>query len=393
MKAFYQWIIGKLLGDSRAVPAGEFRMKAGLYEGWSSIWINTLLFFLKLGLGILANSMSLIADAVHSATDSITSAIVIISFKISAKPADKEHPYGHGRAEIIATLIIALLIIVTGLEFIKSGLDRLLHPIELEMNLWIILAVVLTVFVKEALGQFSSELGKMVGSAALEADSWHHRSDALSSLVVIVAMIAAPLGFPWADGLGALIVAGFLMGVGIKLSRNTVDDLLGKAPSPEMIRDIRQLITTVPGVENAHDIVVHQYGSEFHIALHVEISAVIPPLEAHEMVESVERLIRKNLGAYSTIHYDPLPVNDTRVPPVRRIIENLQKELPEILGVNDLRIVDTHGTARLMMDLVTGYSPDSTAAKSVTESVISAIGQQFPNYDIRIYLTPLHKAR
>ncbi len=376
----------------KGAGAEAFRTRAGLLEGWLSVWVNLLLFIVKLVLGILASSISLIADAIHSATDSISSAIVIVGFRMAAKPPDREHPYGHGRAELIATLIIAVLIIVTGVEFIKSGIERLIHPQSVSGSIWVIAAVVVTVFLKELLGRFSLELGEAIDSDTLKADAWHHRSDALSSVVVIIALWLSPRGFPWADGVGALIVALILIKVGIDLTRNSVDDLLGKAPDRTFLEKVRQLVREIPKVENAHDIVVHQYGQSRHIGLHIEISAAIPPLEAHELVEKVERAIRKELGADATVHYDPIPVDDARISDVRLSIKKLQNEIPELKAVHDLRIVDSHAQTTLLMDLVTDFPADSDKARAIREKMIATLQNHFP-YKVQIHLTPMYKSR
>jgi cation diffusion facilitator family transporter len=383
---------GLISSQQNRTEKESFRTRAGLLEGWLSVWINLILFVIKLILGILASSIALIADAIHSATDSISSAIVIAGFKISAKPPDREHPYGHGRAELIATLIIAVLIIVTGVEFIKSGIDRLLNPQPVSSSGWVIVAVFITIILKELLGKFSLELGEAIDSDTLKADAWHHRSDALSSVVVILALWLSPRGYPWADGVGALIVALILIKVGIELTRNSADDLLGKAPDASFLEKLRQLVRDIPKVENAHDIVVHQYGQSRHIGLHIEISAAVPPMEAHELVEKVEQTIRKTLNADATVHYDPVPVDDERIPAVRALIEGLQIQNPAIQAVNDLRIVDSHAQTMLLMDLVTDYPANSFDAGKLKEILIQALEKQF-DYDVQIHLTPLYKSR
>ncbi|HDR04979.1 MAG TPA: cation transporter, partial [Candidatus Marinimicrobia bacterium] len=342
--------------------------------------------------GILASSISLIADAIHSATDSISSAIVIAGFKIAAKPPDREHPYGHGRAELIATLIIAVLIIVTGVEFIKSGIDRLLNPQPVSYSVLVIIAVGITIIVKELLGKFSLELGEAIDSDTLKADAWHHRSDALSSVVVIIALLLSPRGFIWADGIGAMIVAIILIKVGIELTRSSVDDLLGKAPDASFLEKLRQLVRDIPKVENAHDIVVHQYGQSRHIGLHIEISAAVPPMEAHELVEKVEQTIRKTLKADATVHYDPIPVDDARIPDVWQSIEKLQNEIPELIAIHDLRIVDSHSKVTLLMDLVTEFPADSQKALRLKNELTERLKVDFP-YEVHIHLTPIHKSR
>ncbi|MCK5520904.1 MAG: cation transporter, partial [Candidatus Marinimicrobia bacterium] len=301
MKKFTLWLAKRFIKDHHKVKDIKVRAAYGMMEGWISVVLNLLLFVVKLIIGLFLNSMALIADAVHTLSDTLTSAIVIISFKISAKPADEDHPYGHGRAEYIATLIISILLIVTGIEFLKSGVERLLNPEEFILSWPMIGVIFITVLIKEGMGQISKYLGEEIDSKALEADFWHHRTDAISSLFVIIAMIATPLGYPWVDGLVALGVAFLLIYTGYDLAKEAADSLLGSPADKEYILQIRNTAKQVPNVLDAHDIVVHSYGQTRFIGMHVEIDIDIPPMEAHDITENVEHFIKKELGAHCTV--------------------------------------------------------------------------------------------
>ncbi len=193
--------------------AQTYRNKIGVFQGWISVGINGLLFFVKIILGITIGAVSLIADALHTLSDVVTSSIVIWGFKQAEKPADVEHPYGHGRAEYIATLIIAILLCVAGIEIIEVSIDRIRNPVwDLnKVKWWMITLLVLTIVIKEFTARFADYLSSMVASGTLHADAWHHRSDALSSLLVVGALVAGKTGYVSIDGWAGLGVAGFLM--------------------------------------------------------------------------------------------------------------------------------------------------------------------------------------
>ena len=188
-----------------------YRTKIGLFQGWVSVTVNIVLFVLKLVIGIMAGAVSIIADAVHTLSDVISSSVIIWGFKQAQRPADKEHPYGHGRAEYIATLIIAILLCVAGIEFIEAAFERISNPQLIEVKWWMIIVLTVTIVLKEITARYAKFLSSKVASGTLHADAWHHRTDAISSLLVVIAMIAGIYGYPAVDGWAGLGVSLFLI--------------------------------------------------------------------------------------------------------------------------------------------------------------------------------------
>ncbi|SVD17245.1 uncharacterized protein METZ01_LOCUS370099, partial [marine metagenome] len=232
----------------------KYRTRIGKFQGWISVTVNGLMFLLKIAIGLVIGSVSVIADAVHTLSDVISSGVVIWGFNEAEKPADKEHPYGHGRAEYVATLVIAVLLIVAGIEFIESSIDRILHPILIDPAWWMIIAMISTIFIKMIIAHYAEYLSTRIASGTLHADAWHHRTDAISSLLVAVAMISGKFGYSQVDGWAGLGVALFIIWSGFGIARSAVDDLIGKPPTVEEIEDIRQLARAVDGVIDVHDI-------------------------------------------------------------------------------------------------------------------------------------------
>ncbi|HHY61226.1 MAG TPA: cation transporter, partial [Clostridia bacterium] len=238
--------------DNTSLP--EVRKKYGLLEGWVSIVVNVLLFGMKLFFGLVINSVSLIADAVHTLADVITSAIVVVSFKVASRPGDREHPFGHGRAEQIATLIIAVLLGLVGLEFAKESLARLFRPPAVEYNLVVMGALLLSAFVKEWMYRFARELAERIDSAALLGDAWHHRTDAFASLGVGVGLLGVLLGYPRVDAVLGLIVSGLILYTAYEIGRECSDRLLGRRPPEEMVAAVKDCALQVEGVLGIHRI-------------------------------------------------------------------------------------------------------------------------------------------
>ena len=250
-----------------------YRTKIGIFQGWVSVTVNGVLFVLKLVIGFMVGAVSIIADAVHTLSDVISSAVVVWGFKQAQKPADKEHPYGHGRAEYIATLIIAILLCVAGIEFIEAAFERISDPQLIEVKWWMVIVLAVTIVLKEITARYAKFLSSKVASGTLHADAWHHRTDAISSLLVVIAMIAGIYGYPAVDGWAGLGVSLFLIYTGFDIARDAVDDLIGKPPTSEEVETIRQIVMKINGVLGVHDITVHSYGQDKFASVHVEINA------------------------------------------------------------------------------------------------------------------------
>ncbi len=330
----------------------EGRERLGVLEGWVSIVINLVVSTVKLVPGLLIGSTSLVADAVHSLGDVASSVVVIWSFKAGAKPPDREHPFGHGRLESVASLVIAVLLLVAALEFGKSGVVRLLNPQPVEASLPVLVVLGSTIVLKEWLARFASRLGRLLDSAALEGDAWHHRSDALSTGVVLLALVGERMGWRYLDGAATLVVAGFIAWAGIELVRQSLDPLIGAAPPGELRDTIRRLALGVEGVQAVHDVMVHAYGTLLVISLHVEVPVELDSVRSHEVAEEVERRLAEALGAVVVVHADPVDRNHPLYRPISRLLDDLVEEMPGFLEYHDLRIVGSSERCNVVFDVV-----------------------------------------
>lgn len=282
------------------------RKRIGYLEAWVSIIGNVLLFLLKLLIGVAINSLSLIADAFHSLSDVLTSIVVLIGFKFGEKPADKEHPFGHGRIEIIATLIIAFLLIVVTYDLGKSAVLRIISPQKVKFSSIAIIFMMASAGFKEWMASFSIFLGKKINASSLIADAWHHRSDAIASLLVGLGLIFMRFNLYLIDGILALGVAILIGWIAVRLIITSSSTLIGEAPDSELISKISQISLSVPGVLNIHDIYVHDYNTNKVISLHVEVNDNLLADVAHEIATTVEEKIKEKTHAYNvTAHIDP----------------------------------------------------------------------------------------
>ncbi|MCF7804537.1 MAG: cation diffusion facilitator family transporter [Candidatus Marinimicrobia bacterium] len=391
MERLTKWIANRFIKDADNVTDGTVREHYGLLEGWVSIVLNFFLFVFKLIIGLTVNSLALIADAIHSLSDTATSIVVIVGFKISNKPPDREHPYGHGRAEYIATLIISILLVVTGIEFIQTGIKRIAEPVTIQIGIPLLAAVVFTIVIKEMMGQFSKHLGDAIDSDTLAADSWHHRTDAISSALVLVALIAGMFGLPSLDGVASLGVAGVLIYTGYDIARNAIDSLLGKPPKPELVRKIRRMAKEVEYVLDAHDIVVHNYGQGKFINLHIEVDESINPMLMHDTAEAVENCLGEALNAYALVHLDPIAPESEYVQRVRNTMNDIQEREPDLKGFHEVRVVDHENRHVAIMDVMLSPELSTTESQQYIQHLKSLLKDRLPDIEFRIQVTPLHR--
>jgi len=299
--SFNAWLLMRFSPEKNLL-----RKRIGYLEAWVSIIGNVLLFLLKLLIGVAINSLSLIADAFHSLSDVLTSIVVLVGFKFGEKPADKEHPFGHGRIEIIATLIIAFLLIVVTYDIGKSAILRIISPQKVKFSSIAIIFMIASAGFKEWMASFSIFLGKKINASSLIADAWHHRSDAIASLLVGLGLIFMRFNLYLIDGILALGVAILIGWIAVRLIIISSSTLIGEAPDSELISKISQISLSVPGVINMHDIYVHDYNTNKIISLHVEVNDNLLADVAHEIATTVEEKIKEKTHAYNvTAHIDP----------------------------------------------------------------------------------------
>ncbi len=324
-------------------------------------------------------------------SDIATSVIVIAAYKISGKPADIRHPYGHQRAEYIATVVISILLAVAGFEFIKESIHRLSEPQIVHASYSVLIFIVVTVFIKVLLGLFSDHIGHLINSQTLHADSLHHYTDALSSVLVLVAVWGSSLGFPALDSIGGILIGIILFWVGFSIARNAVDSLLGKPPSDQLIRRIQKICRSINDVVNIHDIVVHSYGNEKFMSVHVEVDQKQSCMNAHLIADSVEKALKKELNAYSTVHVDPIDLDSPEVKRAADILKKLIPQRDDIKEFHELRFVERLGQSFIFFDLV----PETSYYKKKMEPecknwFVSKLKKYYPDRKIVVNIDPIY---
>jgi cation diffusion facilitator family transporter len=383
---FTNFLVQKTTPKGVEPDSSAFRGHVGMLEGWVSILGNFILFVVKLIFGWMINSIALIADAFHTLSDVATSIVVIFGFKVAQKPADKEHPFGHGRAETIATLTIAILMAVVALEFFKSSVDRLFFSdtdIDVSQINWIFIGVItLTAAGKAWMASFAYQLGELIDSDALRGDAVHHKSDVYTTLLVIAGLIGAYFGIPHVDGLMGILVAAMILHSAYDIARDAIDDLLGKPATAEFIQQISELATSVPGARQVHDVVVHNYGDQSFISLHIEIDEATSPAVAHHIADNVEHKLAHELNAQVVTHTDPVAISGECVKKTGEIVESVLVDFGEQFRLQDLRVVGENPVEAILFELP--VPPDCYQKDEIEKAIREALEKEYPRAGVII---------
>lgn len=341
MKIEFNKRLAKLfINDFDNTDNKSVRIKYGLLAGWFGIYSTFVLFVIKMTLGILSGSVSMVANAFHLLSHLANSIILVISFKLTARPATAKNPFGHGRMEHIAPLIMSIFLFVSAIQMGEHSLHQVIKPHEL--HYWPALPWILlfTIVVKQWLSQFVTFLGKEIDSHAILTNAAHHNIEMVMTLTVIGGLLVSHyFHHPEVDGYIGIMVSAWLLYLGYTHGKEAIVPLLGQAPSKDIINKIRETAQSVKGIENVHEIIVHDYGSMYLISLHAEISAVVGAIEMHEITELCEHKLRKIFGGEAVCHTDPMMEMTPEIKAVEDRFKQILNTFPQIVSYHDFRVV------------------------------------------------------
>ena len=376
-----EWILKLFVKDYKNTESPTVRSAIGKTAGGVAIGVNVLLSLLKIlaGAFLLGGSVSVIADGVNNLSDAASGLISLLGFKLAEKPADAEHPYGHGRYEYLSGLMVALLILVIGVELLKSSVVKIFSPEKTGFSLIALGILLFSVLGKLWLMYFNRNLSLRIHSETLRATSADSRNDVITTLsVLIAALISRFTGFDL-DGYIGAAVALFILYSGYGLVKSTIDPLLGKAPDQAFIDRIEQKVLSYEGVLGTHDLMVHDYGPGRQFAsIHVEISADIDALKGHELIDRIEQDFKKE-GLSVVIHYDPICNSDSELGEFRLWLEQEVKKIDPSLSVHDIRMVPCATHTNLIFDCVVPLSSQKSD-RQVKEELTTIIRDSYPAY-------------
>lgn len=352
---FSKFLVKTFIKDSENYKNNsKVRDKFGFLGGVVGIIINIILFSIKFVVGILSNSLAVTADAFNNLSDVFSSVVTIIGFKLASKPADDDHPYGHGRIEYISALIVSVLVILVGFSFVKSSISRIINPVSINFQ-WIpTLLILISISFKLWLSRFNSYLAKLINSSALKASSVDALSDCFTSGTVVISLILSKwISFP-IDGIMGLIVAIFILYSGFQLSKETLNTLLGEKPSNELVTSIESEVLSYPNILGVHDLLIHSYGPNKYLAsIHAEVPSTLTLVEVHDIIDKAEKEISTKLNVHLVIHMDPINLNYKEISVTKDIILDILKSFPCVTEMTDLRLVGSGDDKNVLFNITT----------------------------------------
>lgn len=366
------FLIKTFIKDSENVENIKVRNKYGNLAGVVGIVVNFLLFALKLFVGLFAGSVAIMADAFNNLSDAASSIITIVGFKLANKPADAEHPFGHGRIEYISALIVSFLVMLVGLQFIKTSFERIVNPSPVTFELIPFILLLISIFFKLWLSTFNKTIGNKINSSALKASATDALGDVFTTTTVVISFLIAKFtDFPL-DGYIGVFVACVIIYSGYGLIKETLNPLLGEAPDPVLVSNISDMVMSYENITGIHDLVVHNYGpGRVMASIHAEIPADIDVMTIHQIIDTAEREISKKLNIYLVIHMDPICVDTDEIIEARAMVEKVLKDYPVVKSLHDFRVVGENDVKNLIFDIV--VSPSELNDKFNSETIAKLI--------------------
>ena len=373
------WLKKRIQPDD-APMNDEIRNSWGKAASVVGVGCNVLLFMGKMLVGMISGSLAIMADALNNLSDASSSVISLLGFKMADKPADAEHPYGHGRYEYLSGLMVAVMIMVIGVELLKGSVEKILHPSAVTFSWATLVVLLLSILAKLWLSAFNRSIGKKIDSKTLIATADDSRNDVISTSAVLAAALIGHFTGLMIDGYMGALVAVFILISGFGLVKETIDPLLGSVPDPKQIERVREKIMSYPGILGTHDLIVHDYGPGRQFAsVHLEMDADVDPLISHDMIDNIERDFMEKEHLHLVIHYDPVSTGDPRVAVMRGFIQNVVEEIHPKMSIHDLRIVPGNTHTNVVFDCIVPYELTLTAGE-IRSRISTAVSAEYPNY-------------
>ncbi len=376
LKRLDRWMVRPGEAPDGAKP----RSRYGVFAGIVGVCCNLALFAAKFAVGALSGSIAITADAFNNLSDAGSSLVTVLGFHISGKPADREHPFGHGRAEYVTGMVVAFLILWAGAQLFFDAADKIFHPQPAENGAAAVWVLLLSIGGKILLGLFYRSVGKRIHSASLKAAMTDSISDVAATSAVLLS-VAAEMAFHWnIDGYVGALVAVLVFIAGVKSLRDTLNPLLGQAPDPALVEQIKELVLTHKEVLGLHDLIVHNYGpGRILVSLHAEVPAEGDLLQSHDAIDLIERELKKKLQLHAVIHMDPVAAPNERTEAVCKELEQAIHQVDPALSFHDFRMVEGITHTNLIFDVLAPFQIAMTNTE-LTEAISAKMRQKEPGY-------------
>ncbi len=366
--------------DHKNTEDPAVRDKCGRVAGAVGIVTNFLLFLMKIIVGTVFHSVSVTADAVNNLTDSGSSVVTLIGFKMAGKPADEKHPFGHARIEYLSGVIVSFIVIFLGLQLGMSSIEKIITPEENALTPVALIVLVISILAKLWQCLFYRKVGRMIKSESVEATSKDSRNDVIATSVVLLGAVITMLTGVNLDGYMGAAVALFIVFSGVQLTISTADPLLGQAPEGELVQTITEKMLSYPGIIGMHDLAVHNYGvGRCFASAHCEVDAKNDILVSHDLIDNIERDFSRDLGIHMVIHLDPVIVGDARTDALHRKVQSLVTALYPTVTIHDFRVIWGVTHSNIVFDAAVPFAvKDSDAV--ITQKLEAEIQKLDPDY-------------
>ena len=316
------------------------------------ILCNLILSIIKISVGFISGSVSITADGFNNLSDMASSIITMVGIKLANRPADKEHPFGHGRMEYLSALVVAFMVMLVGVQFVKTSFERILNPVAVSFEIIPFILLLISLLIKLWLSRFNKFMGLKINSTALKAASVDALGDVFTSSCVLISFLAAKFTALPIDGYVGLIVSAAILYAGYSLIKDTISPLLGEAPDEELLKKIKQGVLSYDNIIGVHDLIIHNYGvGKCMAAIHAEIPSNIDLVTIHEIIDSAEREISQKLNIYLVIHMDPMCIHDDKINKVKGEVQEILLKYKTIKSMHDFRITEGKDKINIIFDI------------------------------------------
>lgn len=377
-------LIKQFIKDAKNIEDNAVRSQYGYFSAIVNIISNVLLFVVKLILGLSISSISILADAINNLNDSISSIITFVGFKLASLPPDKEHPFGHARYEGISGLLVSIIVVFVGFEFIQASFKEIFSPSLVKANKYVLVILIITLLIKLWQYSFNNFVGKKIKSNAILALAIDSRNDMLTTLLVLFGLLVEVVFNLKVDGYIGFLLAIIIIFSGISGIRETIGELLGKRPDDEMLLEIKNQLKVAKDIIGYHDLVVHQYGhNQYFATVHIEVDANLSLVDAHEIIDKIENDFKKNLDINLVVHLDPVILDDPIVTHYWQSVKEIIKNCDDLKSFHDFRVVKKLSYNIIIFDLVIKES-ETRSDEEIISRVSKLILEKFKNDKVKI---------
>ena len=382
-----EFLVNKFIKDSANIESTEVRTRYGMLASVVGIFCNVLLFSVKLAIGLILSSLAVTADAFNNLSDAASSIISFVGVKMAGKPADAEHPFGHGRIEYIAALIVSFLVIEVGFTFFKSSISKIMHPEEITFDPVPFVILILSILVKLWMAFFNNKLGKRIDSKVMLATAADSLGDVITTSATVISIVICHFTSINVDAIAGLIVSGIVIWSGVSIAKDTLEPLIGQRVPSELYQKITDMVESYEGIVGAHDLIVHNYGPNRSMAtIHAEVPNDVSIEASHEIIDRIERDAKKELNILLVIHMDPVEMRDEEVLELRDKTSHIVHALDPELHFHDFRVLKENEQKNLIFDLVVPDSYTEKDANRVMHQLIALLHEMEKNVDCIITL-------